>query len=142
MALVAMMRHVIVSLLGSALVHAAGAAERTASSSAAAPIETTVCELARSPPSIPTAFVHVRARLRLDYHWGGISDDRCPDDLIFLDWMEGGPSMSFCHLNFGCPANTESYRIMGTFVGYYYQSAKGVGRLRLKELRDPERQPL
>ena len=135
------MRNLVVILFATALGHAAGAMEPTASSSDV-PVETTVCELARALPSTPSTLVRVRARLRLDYHWGGISDDNCPDTIVFLEWMEGGPNMSFCHLNFGCPANTEGYRIMGTFVGYYYRSDKGVGRLRLKELRNPERKPL
>lgn len=72
----------------------------------------------------------------MDMHWSGITDDRCPGRIIFLEHLEGDPSMDLCEFNFGCPANTRDFRITADFIGMFYRPAKGAGRLRLKFIRN------
>lgn len=100
------------------------------------PLERTVCELALAAPSTPETYVDVKGRLEMDEHWSVITDDRCPGRIIFLEYLEGGPSMALCELDFGCPANTWDFRITADFIGIFYRPAKGAGRLRLKFIRN------
>jgi hypothetical protein len=76
----------------------------------ASPLKSTVCELGQAARSAPQTYVDVTgARLELSEHWSVITDDRCPRRFIFLEYIKGGPSLDFCDLNFGCPANTWDY---------------------------------
>lgn len=103
----------------------------------ASPLKSTVCELGQAARSTPQTDVDVTgARLELSEHGSVITDDRCPGRFIFLEYIEGGPSLDFCDLNFGCPANTRDYRITADFIGLFYRPAKGAGRLRLKFMRN------
>lgn len=103
----------------------------------ARPLEKTVCELALAAPSTPETYVDVKAgRLELGMHSVVITDDRCPGRFIFLEHLHGGPSLAFCEFNFGCPANTQDFRITADFIGLFYRPAKGAGRLRLKFIRN------
>lgn len=113
-----------------------GVATEASVGSPARPLERTVCELARAAPSTPETYVDVKGRLDIGMHWSVIIDDRCPGRFIFLEYLEGGPSLAFCGFNLGCPANTVDFRITAHFIGFFYRPANGAGRLRLKFFRN------
>jgi hypothetical protein len=102
-------------------------------------ITVSICDLVNAAPLTPETYVEVKAQLLMDRHWPGITDDRCPGEVVFLSHMTGGPSISLCEYELGCPANTQDYRVTAHFIGYFYKPAKGAGRMRLKTMRDIQR---